>query len=46
MIFSMSLQTLPTEMQLQILDFLSVPELLRLSKTCRFLQNVARDPSL
>ena len=42
----MSLQTLPTEMQLQILDFLSVPELLRLSKTCRCLQNVARGPSL
>ena len=42
----MSLLSIPTELQLHIMDLLSVPELLRLSKTCCCLQEVASDPSL
>lgn len=42
----MSLLTTPREVQLIIFGQLSVPELLRVSKTCHQLKEVARDPAL
>ena len=42
----MSLVTLPREVQLIIFDQLNVPDLLRVSKTCHHLKEVARDPCL
>ena len=42
----MSLVTTPREIQLIIFGQLNVPDLLRVSKTCHHLKEVARDPSL